>query len=471
MILLKELFVGFYRPDEKEFKELWNKCHFVFDANMLLNVYRYSELARNTLIDIFTKLNDRIWIPHQVGIEYHFRLLNEIKEQEKTYDELQIFIKNKTKDVEEEYKNYSLRHSNLKMDEQLLKDFHKSVDALCQDLEKQKKSHPDLHITKNQIMNIFEGKVGNPYTQEKINQIANEGESRYPLKQPPGFKDKDKKEIRYHDEVTYQTKYGDLILWNQLIDYSNEKGVPVIFITDDRKEDWWNIIRGEKVGPSPQLLQEFKRKTDNEFYMYQPKQYLNYIANYLNIDIDKETIDAAIKNIDDYKKQVEESPKSTTRLGLAGIANSNNFKGVKFSPYKRSRSLIAKELEEEFGKGIYVNANAIDATKLKNSIPGFSNVESKEIRNVYKYLLITKLTDSKLDTLRLFSRITNTLEELLPSNKVKLEPIGVGDENVSIKITISGPKIENPNLIEIFLRGRLEDFGCDIFALQELKDE
>ena len=31
----------YYRPTESEFKKLWKDCVFAFDANTLLNVYRY----------------------------------------------------------------------------------------------------------------------------------------------------------------------------------------------------------------------------------------------------------------------------------------------------------------------------------------------------------------------------------------------------------------------------------------------
>ena len=40
-ITMRDLFPSYYRPTDEEFKELWEKCTFIFDANVLLNLYLY----------------------------------------------------------------------------------------------------------------------------------------------------------------------------------------------------------------------------------------------------------------------------------------------------------------------------------------------------------------------------------------------------------------------------------------------
>jgi len=54
--MLKNLFPGHYKPSEEEFQKLWDKCIFVFDTNILLNVYRYSEKTRDRLFEILDLL-------------------------------------------------------------------------------------------------------------------------------------------------------------------------------------------------------------------------------------------------------------------------------------------------------------------------------------------------------------------------------------------------------------------------------
>lgn len=39
---MRKLFAGYYRPTKKEFDRMWREGVFVFDANILLNIYRGS---------------------------------------------------------------------------------------------------------------------------------------------------------------------------------------------------------------------------------------------------------------------------------------------------------------------------------------------------------------------------------------------------------------------------------------------
>ena len=46
----------------KEKNDLWNTATFVFDTNVFLNLYRYSNKTRDQLIESFEWLKSRIWI-------------------------------------------------------------------------------------------------------------------------------------------------------------------------------------------------------------------------------------------------------------------------------------------------------------------------------------------------------------------------------------------------------------------------
>ena len=45
---------------DKEKNDLWNTATFVFDTNVFLNLYRYSNKTRNQLIESFEWLKTRI---------------------------------------------------------------------------------------------------------------------------------------------------------------------------------------------------------------------------------------------------------------------------------------------------------------------------------------------------------------------------------------------------------------------------
>jgi hypothetical protein len=61
---MRTFFQEFYRPSEDEFKKLWENCVFSLDANVLLNVYRYSEATSKQLLDLLDQISSRIWMPH-----------------------------------------------------------------------------------------------------------------------------------------------------------------------------------------------------------------------------------------------------------------------------------------------------------------------------------------------------------------------------------------------------------------------
>src|SRR5262249_44459667 len=85
---LRELFPGYYRPTEDEFKWLWNEGVVSIDANILLHIYRYSRQLRETLFDLMQRLGDRLWIPHRVAFEFSKNRMRVISGQQKAYDDV-----------------------------------------------------------------------------------------------------------------------------------------------------------------------------------------------------------------------------------------------------------------------------------------------------------------------------------------------------------------------------------------------
>ena len=55
---MKDLFPGFFKESEANLKKAWDESIFVFDANILLNFYRYSDSTRKELLSLLDKLNN-----------------------------------------------------------------------------------------------------------------------------------------------------------------------------------------------------------------------------------------------------------------------------------------------------------------------------------------------------------------------------------------------------------------------------
>src|SRR4029077_20250194 len=106
-------------------------------------------------------------------------------------------------------------------------------------------------------------------TEERLAPIRKEGEERYAKKIPPGFEDA-KKGGEGGD------KFGDLIIWKEMIEKAKAEVRPIIFVTDDGKSDWWHIHSGKKLGPHPYLVEEFLNASGQQFHIYELPQFLRY---------------------------------------------------------------------------------------------------------------------------------------------------------------------------------------------------
>jgi len=90
---MKNSYKGFRQLSEADFKSLWKTAVFVFDANVLLNLYRYQSSTRDDLLKVLEKLGGRIWIPYHVGLEFERNRLNVIAEQKKSSQRLEVQLK------------------------------------------------------------------------------------------------------------------------------------------------------------------------------------------------------------------------------------------------------------------------------------------------------------------------------------------------------------------------------------------
>ncbi|GAF53765.1 PIN-like domain-containing protein [Psychrobacter sp. JCM 18900] len=57
---MESLFKGYYQPTPEQFKELWEEGTFVFDTNVLLNLYRYKIESRDEVLNIIQQIEDRV---------------------------------------------------------------------------------------------------------------------------------------------------------------------------------------------------------------------------------------------------------------------------------------------------------------------------------------------------------------------------------------------------------------------------
>ncbi len=280
---MRKLFPGYFRPTEEEFMTWWQQGVFAFDANVLLNIYRYTPKTRETLLEILNQLQERLWLPHQAAYEYHQNRLEVITHQLHAYAEIEKKLDESLKKLETELRGFQ-RHPFVDVD-QVLETLKRAMKRAKSHLQHARANHPDLLVSddlREELVELFEDKVGEPFPTAELERIYKQSEQRFKQDIPPGFEDLGKKGSK---------KYGDVVLWFQLIEFAKAKQKPLIFTTDDRKEDWWLKHDGRTIGPRPELIQEMLNEAGVQFYMYSTDQFMKYAQSFLKLREKQEAIE------------------------------------------------------------------------------------------------------------------------------------------------------------------------------------
>jgi predicted nucleic acid-binding protein len=265
---------------------MWSEGIFVVDANVLLNLYRYSSGTRKELEKALEAVKDRIFIPHQAAKEFLRNRLVVTAGQANEYTKA-------IKSINELLDNLSSKDRHPFLPDAELPEFESYSKNLISTLELQRKSLLDK-FSEDEILdfveNLFSGKTGSPDEDSVLAKLTAEGEERYKNKIPPGYMDSSKDGLG--DQYR---KYGDFLVWKQIIEYSKSQKKPIIFITDDKKEDWWLEQSGRTIGPRPELIEEFYKDTSQKFWMYSVGRFVQESAKATNEEISEDVISELIK--------------------------------------------------------------------------------------------------------------------------------------------------------------------------------
>lgn len=298
---MRSIFPGHFLPKEQDFTNHWENSVFIVDANVLLNLYRYSEATRKELQDAISALQGRVFIPHQAASEFLRNRLSVTSDQSKEYTSAIKVIKDLVQKISSKD-----RHPFISDDK--LTELNELSSSVVENLESQQKSLLDK-LSNDEILefieNTFEDKTGTSYSPERISELIKIGEQRYDAKIPPGYKDVNKDST---DDPS--RKFGDLFVWFQTIDYAKENNCSVVFITDDKKEDWWLEQSGRTISPRPELIEEFLKETGQPFWMYTVGKFVQETARKNQKEVDQIVMDeirTVSEQLDKLKKEISEN--------------------------------------------------------------------------------------------------------------------------------------------------------------------
>jgi hypothetical protein len=258
--------------NNKDEEKLWKEAIIVFDASSILNLYEYSEKSRQDIFKLIKSFKNDKWIPFNVHFEFLKNKSKPIGTTILKYDELSNSLKNIESQFDQIKNKTKSDNKHPFIDSSIILTFEKSIKEFKISLTetiKTKKEELSAFSANDSILQFFNEnfQIGDEYPYSKTIEIIKEGEFRYRNSIPPGYKDElEKKGF---------AKYGDLIIWKQMIDKSIASNKPIVFIMDDLKEDWWYLDKkNNPILPRVELIEEFKEKKNLGFWMYSSSQFL-----------------------------------------------------------------------------------------------------------------------------------------------------------------------------------------------------
>lgn len=257
-----------------------------FDTNVWLDLYTYPPEVTKEICDALKRIKHKIILPDQVYFEFNNNKDNKRNTALSCFDVLS------SKHLQEisRKKDALLRDlgglaSNGFFDTCVLsQEIEKQFQTLSGELKKSLRSIS--HDYKKQAK-IFENDSSDPVsviikevrsyglTQElsmkELVAIFEEGEIRYKYGLAPGVTDTEKglTDISStRDTIFFVTrkKYGDLIIWKELLSFAKGKNINLIFVENERKTDWWG--NRKEYRPANVLIEEYREVSDSgNFFM------------------------------------------------------------------------------------------------------------------------------------------------------------------------------------------------------------
>jgi len=284
---MRQIFRAYYTPAGPELDALWTEGTIVLDTNTLLNFFRYTPSTRDEFLSVLESLRESLWIPHQVGLEFQRRRLDVISNTADAFSKIKNSVdsaKNTVTKTLNEYKHHpSLNRTELTDElDDLFRRFSAKVDAQASEHEAWIAGNGDPEKTFHRISDLYDERVGEGFTREELDVIEIEGKQRYEDKVPPGYKDSSK---------SNDNEYGDLVIWKEILRLGASMRKPLIFVTDDAKEDWWRIERGMTQGARPELIDEFYAASEQRIHLYEPLQFLKHAKERTQLPVSDNSLD------------------------------------------------------------------------------------------------------------------------------------------------------------------------------------
>lgn len=287
--MLRSIYPEWYEHEDESLDEIMNTGTIALDTNVLLSLYRISAPARENVLNVLAdeRVRPRLFIPYQVGLEYLRNRVDVARSQSSGYRALRNTIdaykKALTDDVNDSSKG--IRDKAVKSD--INKAIEKHLDGLSEDItsiqsqhvidyEQFRASDPVL----NRLEQILTGpdQIATKPDDETLAGRRKKAKERVTAKVPPGYGDASK------DDPS-----GDYLVWCELLDRAATDTAAMLFVTDDKKQDWYQLDKQNQIlGPRPELRVEM---APHVYHQMTLDHFLRLVETHLSITVDRKTVE------------------------------------------------------------------------------------------------------------------------------------------------------------------------------------
>lgn len=282
---MKEMFKWYFRQTDDEVSTIWDTGLLTVDTNVLLDLYRYHQDTRQAILSSLESFNGRAWISNQVAEEFFRNRNGVIVSVGGTFNDADRNISDIKKSIEEPIKK--LKNNRIIPDELAEKlniTFAEALDKLTADIDKARQGYPNYRENDpilESICNLFKGEVGAAFDDNELSEALKEAKKRKDNKTPPGFNDASKDGLR---------PFGDYFLWRQILNHIKKMQRPLIFVTSEQKDDWWEKRSGKIIGPQYDLIKEFFEVTQQSFLFYRTDRFLEFALKRVGDEASSEAV-------------------------------------------------------------------------------------------------------------------------------------------------------------------------------------
>ncbi|MCZ4125296.1 PIN domain-containing protein [Streptomyces sp. H39-S7] len=283
--MMREQFIEYYTPADIEYKKFLTDGILVLDANVLLSPYKVDATTRNQFFSMLENLRDRIWVPYHAAWEFFQNRPSVLSGEDKVYQNLEKPLQD-ARDKVRDHLATLVGHPVVTETEgvRLIRHLEDALSLVAKMSSGRDEKLEDA-LRSDSILakweKILEGRIGSKPSEDDSKKYEDSAKERYDKGVPPGNLDAKK----------LTNKYGDAIIWMQILDYAKSNPAPVLLLTNDVKEDWYRRQSGRTIGPRVELVREMKNVAGVEYYQQRLSAFLSRASEILQQPISNEAIE------------------------------------------------------------------------------------------------------------------------------------------------------------------------------------